>query len=120
MSYTFGGQASLRLRRHAAVYEPETRRLREFLRDGDQLSALPGQDRKYNMAGVWFLKSLRGKWCSCICTICAPGGRNEFAAQAFNRRELDELDSNLDSLASGVCDAGIVCNSVKQIVAECE
>ncbi|HZL24961.1 MAG TPA: class I SAM-dependent methyltransferase [Acidobacteriaceae bacterium] len=47
-------------------------------------------------------------------------GRNEFAAQAFDRRELDELEATLDSIASGVCEAGIVCNSVKQIVAERE
>jgi SAM-dependent methyltransferase len=47
-------------------------------------------------------------------------GRNEYAAQAFDRRELDELEATLDSIASGDSDAGIVCNTAKQIVAERE
>jgi hypothetical protein len=47
-------------------------------------------------------------------------GRNEFAAQAFDRRELDDLEANLDSIASGCSDAGIVRNGAKQIVAERE
>ncbi len=45
-------------------------------------------------------------------------GRNEFAAQAFDRLELDELEADLDSIASGHTDAGIVRNGAKQIVAE--
>jgi len=47
-------------------------------------------------------------------------GRNEFAAQAFDRRELDELEADLDAIASGRSDAGIVRNGAKQIVAERE
>jgi len=47
-------------------------------------------------------------------------GRNEFAVQAFDRRELDELEATLDSIASRASDAGIVYNSAKQIVAERE
>ncbi len=45
-------------------------------------------------------------------------GRNEFAAQAFDRRELDELEAALDSIASGISEAGLVRNTVRQIVAE--
>ena len=45
-------------------------------------------------------------------------GRNEFAAQAFDRRELDELEDALDRIASGVTDAGVVRNTARQIVAE--
>ena|ERR1035441_6007145 len=44
-------------------------------------------------------------------------GRSEYAAQAFDRCELDELEAALDSIASGASDAGIVCNTAKQIVA---
>jgi len=45
-------------------------------------------------------------------------GRNEFAVQAFDRRELDELEGALDRIASGVIDAGVVRNTARQIVAE--
>jgi SAM-dependent methyltransferase len=45
-------------------------------------------------------------------------GRNEFAAQAFDRRELDELEADLDSIASGTSEAGTVRNLARQIVAE--
>jgi hypothetical protein len=44
--------------------------------------------------------------------------RNEFAAQAFDRRELDELEAALESIASGASEAGVVCNTARQIVAE--
>jgi trans-aconitate 2-methyltransferase len=45
-------------------------------------------------------------------------GRNEFAAQAFDRRELDELEATLDCIASGASEAGVVRNTARQIVAE--
>jgi SAM-dependent methyltransferase len=45
-------------------------------------------------------------------------GRNEYAAQAFDRRELDELEMALASVASGVAEAGFVRNTARQIVAE--
>lgn len=45
-------------------------------------------------------------------------GRNEFAAKAFDRRELDELEEALDSIASGATEAGLVRNTARQIVAE--
>jgi trans-aconitate 2-methyltransferase len=45
-------------------------------------------------------------------------GKNEYAAQSFDRRELDELEATLDSIASGASEAGIVHNIVRQIVAE--
>jgi len=44
-------------------------------------------------------------------------GRNEFAARAFDRNELDELDAALESIASGGTEAGVVCNTARQIVA---
>lgn len=47
-------------------------------------------------------------------------GRNEFAVQAFDRRELDELEAALDSLASGATEAGMVRNTARQIIAERE
>jgi SAM-dependent methyltransferase len=47
-------------------------------------------------------------------------GRNEYAAQSFDRHEPDELEATLDCIASGASDAGIVYNTVKQIVAERE
>jgi SAM-dependent methyltransferase len=47
-------------------------------------------------------------------------GRNEYAAQAFARRELDELEAELDSIASGISDGGFVRNTARQIVAERE
>jgi SAM-dependent methyltransferase len=45
-------------------------------------------------------------------------GRNEYAAQAFDRRELDELEEALDSIASGSTEAGAVRNASRQIAAE--
>ena len=45
-------------------------------------------------------------------------GKNEYAAQAFDRRELDQLEAALDSIASGASEGGIVRNTVKQIVAK--
>ena len=44
-------------------------------------------------------------------------GRNEFAAQAFGRVELDQLESQLNSIASGSVEAGMVYNTAKRIVA---
>jgi SAM-dependent methyltransferase len=44
--------------------------------------------------------------------------RNEFAAQAFDRQELDELEAALDSIASGATEAGLVRNTGRQIVAQ--
>jgi trans-aconitate 2-methyltransferase len=45
-------------------------------------------------------------------------GKNEYAAQAFDRRELDQLEAALDSIASGASEGGMVSNTVKQIVAK--
>jgi len=45
-------------------------------------------------------------------------GRNEYAAQAFDRRELDELEAALEHIASGASEAGVVSNTARQIVAE--
>jgi SAM-dependent methyltransferase len=45
-------------------------------------------------------------------------GRNEYALRAFDRRELDELEEALDSVASGDAKAGVVHNTARQIVAE--
>jgi SAM-dependent methyltransferase len=45
-------------------------------------------------------------------------GRNEYAAQAFDRSELDELETALNSIASGSAEAGVVLNTARQIVAE--
>jgi trans-aconitate 2-methyltransferase len=45
-------------------------------------------------------------------------GKNEYAAQAFDRRELDQLEAALDSIASGASEGGMVRNTVKQIVAK--
>jgi SAM-dependent methyltransferase len=45
-------------------------------------------------------------------------GRNEYAAQAFDRRELDGLEATLDSIASGASQAGAVRNAARQIIAE--
>ena len=45
-------------------------------------------------------------------------GRNDFAAQAFDRHELDELEAALDSIASGDTEAGLVRNTGRQIVAQ--
>jgi SAM-dependent methyltransferase len=45
-------------------------------------------------------------------------GRNEYAVQAFNRLELDQMEEALDSVASGDSEAGVVHNTARQIVAE--
>ncbi len=45
-------------------------------------------------------------------------GRNEYAVQTFDRRELDDLEVALDSIASGTTEAGVVLNTARQIVAE--
>lgn len=44
-------------------------------------------------------------------------GNNDFAVQAFDRHEMDQLENELDSIASGRKEAGIVDNTAKQIVA---
>ena len=46
-------------------------------------------------------------------------GKNEYAAEAFDRRELDQLETALDSIASGGSEGGMVHNTIKQIVAKC-
>ena len=45
-------------------------------------------------------------------------GSNNFAVQAFNKHELDQLESELDSIASGSKEAGVVYNTAKQIIAQ--
>jgi len=45
-------------------------------------------------------------------------GSNDFALNAFSRSEVDQLESELDSIASGCKDAGVVYNTAKQIVAQ--
>jgi SAM-dependent methyltransferase len=45
-------------------------------------------------------------------------GKNEYAALAFDRRELNELEAALDSIASGISEVGAVRNTARQIVAE--
>jgi SAM-dependent methyltransferase len=45
-------------------------------------------------------------------------GRNEYAIRAFDRRELDQLEADLDSIASGNSDTGFVRNTARQIIAE--
>jgi ubiquinone/menaquinone biosynthesis C-methylase UbiE len=45
-------------------------------------------------------------------------GRNEYAVQAFNRSELDELEAALYRIAEGSTEAGIVHNTARQIIAE--
>jgi SAM-dependent methyltransferase len=45
-------------------------------------------------------------------------GKNEYAAQAFDRKELDELEAALDAIACGRSEAGFVQNTARQIVAE--
>jgi SAM-dependent methyltransferase len=45
-------------------------------------------------------------------------GSNDFAVQAFNKHELDQLESELDSIASGSKEAGVVYNTAKQIIAQ--
>ena len=44
--------------------------------------------------------------------------RNEYAAQAFDRHELEELEATLDFITSGAAEAGLVRNTVRQIVAQ--
>ncbi len=45
-------------------------------------------------------------------------GKNEYVAQAFDHRELNDLEAALDSIASGTSEAGDVLNTARQIVAE--
>lgn len=45
-------------------------------------------------------------------------GSNDFALNAFSRSEVDQLESELDSVASGCKDAGVVYNTAKQIIAQ--
>jgi SAM-dependent methyltransferase len=45
-------------------------------------------------------------------------GRSDFAIQAFGRREVDQLENELDSIASGYQEAGVVYNTAKQIIAK--
>jgi len=45
-------------------------------------------------------------------------GRNEYAAQTFNRSELDELEAALYQIAASSTEAGIVYNTARQIIAE--
>jgi hypothetical protein len=45
-------------------------------------------------------------------------GNNEFATQAFDRHELDQLENELDLIASGREEAGVVYNTAKQIIAQ--
>jgi len=44
--------------------------------------------------------------------------KNEFAVQTFDRDEVSELDRELDLIASGSKDAGIVYNTARQVIAE--
>jgi SAM-dependent methyltransferase len=44
-------------------------------------------------------------------------GRNEFAVQAFDRHEMDQLESQLGSVASGSIEAGVIYNTAKRIMA---
>lgn len=44
-------------------------------------------------------------------------GGNDFALQAFDRDELDQLESELSSIASGSKEAGLVYNTAKRIIA---
>jgi len=44
-------------------------------------------------------------------------GRNDFAVQAFDRHEMDQLESQLASIAAGSMEAGVVYNTAKRIVA---
>lgn len=45
-------------------------------------------------------------------------GSNEYASQAFDRHEIEELDRVLERIASGAEDAGTVQNAARQIIAE--
>lgn len=42
---------------------------------------------------------------------------NDFATQTFDKREMDQLENELDSIASGREEAGVVYNTAKQIIA---
>jgi trans-aconitate 2-methyltransferase len=44
-------------------------------------------------------------------------GNNEFAREAFDRHEIAQLENELDSIASGRKEAGVVYNTAKQIIA---
>ena len=44
-------------------------------------------------------------------------GRNEFAVSAFDRGEIDHLERELDSIASGSQSAGVVRNAARRIIA---
>ena len=44
-------------------------------------------------------------------------GSNDFAIQAFDRYEMDQLENELDSIASGHKEVGVVYNTAKQIIA---
>src|SRR5215469_2990499 len=44
-------------------------------------------------------------------------GRNDFAVQVFDRHEIDHLESQLGSIASGSIEAGVVYNTARRIVA---
>lgn len=44
-------------------------------------------------------------------------GRNDFAVQAFDEHEMDQLEIQLGSIASGSIEAGVVHNTAKRIVA---
>lgn len=43
--------------------------------------------------------------------------RNDIAVQTFERHEMDQLESQLGSIASGRTDAGVVYNTAKRIIA---
>ena len=45
-------------------------------------------------------------------------GKNEYASQAFDRRELDELEAALEGIASGGAGGAVVYNTARQIIAE--
>ena len=47
-------------------------------------------------------------------------GSNDFATRAFERYELDQLEVELSSIASGCTEAGVVYNTAKQIIARRE
>lgn len=44
--------------------------------------------------------------------------KNQFAAQAFDRAEVNKLERELDAIAAGRKDAGIVHNTARQVIAE--
>ena len=43
-------------------------------------------------------------------------GRNDFAMQAFDRHEMDQLENQLSAIASGSTEAGVVYNTAKRII----